>query len=224
MKSEQEQLHDGLKELGFEISPEQSTALLAYLEALDVTNQSFNLTRIPRKDFVTLHLLDSLTALLAIPSGKPLKIIDVGTGAGFPGVPLAALLPNAQVSLLDATSKKVKFAEFTAHESGITNCKGIHCRAEDLARMNQHRNSYDVVISRAVAPFAKLMQWLMPLAKVGGCVIAMKGTGYEQEIEGTDALVKQLGGTIDELITTPLPGTDITRHLIIVRKERATPA
>jgi 16S rRNA (guanine527-N7)-methyltransferase len=224
MKSEQEQLHDGLKELGFEISSDQSTALIAYLEALDVTNQSFNLTRIPRSDFVSLHLLDSLTALLAIPSGKPLKIIDVGTGAGFPGVPLASLLPNAQVSLLDSTLKKVKFVEFTAHEAGITNCKGIHCRAEELAKMNQHRNGYDVVISRAVAAFPKLMEWLMPLAKVGGCVIAMKGSGYEQEVEGTDTLVKKLGGKIEELITARLPGTDIIRHLIIVRKERATPA
>jgi 16S rRNA (guanine527-N7)-methyltransferase len=222
MKSEQEQLHDGLKELGFEITPEQTTALIAYLEALDVTNRSFNLTRIPRSDYVTLHLLDSLSALLALPKDKPLKIIDVGTGAGFPGVPLAALLPNSKVTLLDSTLKKVKFVEFTAHECGITNCVGIHSRAETLATMPQHRNGYDVVVSRAVAAFPKLMEWLLPLAKVGGIVVAMKGSGYESEVEGSEALLKRLGGTIEQVITTPLPGTDITRHLIIVRKGRAS--
>ena len=222
MKSEQEQLHDGLKELGFEITPEQTTALIAYLEALDVTNRSFNLTRIPRSDYVTLHLLDSLTALLALPKDKPLKIIDVGTGAGFPGVPLAALLPNSRVTLLDSTLKKVKFVDFTAHECGINNCIGVHSRAELLAAMPQHRNGYDVVVSRAVAAFPKLMEWLLPLAKVGGIVVAMKGSGYEQEVEGSEALLKRLGGTIEQVITTPLPGTDITRHLIIVRKGRAS--
>jgi 16S rRNA (guanine527-N7)-methyltransferase len=222
MKSEHEQLHDGLKELGFEITPEQTTALIAYLDALDVTNRSFNLTRIPRSDYVTLHLLDSLTALLALPKDKPLKIIDVGTGAGFPGVPLAALLPNSKVTLLDSTLKKVKFVEFTAHECGITNCVGIHSRAETLATMPQHRNGYDVVVSRAVAAFPKLMEWLLPLAKVGGIVVAMKGSGAEQEVEGSEALLKRLGGTIEQVITTPLPGTDITRHLIIVRKGRTS--
>lgn len=222
MKSEQEQLHGGVHELGFEITPEQTTALIAYLEALDVTNRSFNLTRIPRSDYVTLHLLDSLTALLALPKDEPLKIIDVGTGAGFPGVPLAALLPNSRVTLLDATLKKVKFVEFTAHECGINNCIGVHSRAELLAAMPQHRNGYDVVVSRAVAAFPKLMEWLLPLAKVGGIVVAMKGSGYESEVEGSEALLTRLGGTIEQVITTPLPGTDITRHLIIVRKGRAS--
>ena len=219
MKPEHEQLADGLKELGFEITPEQTTSLIAYLEALDVTNRSFNLTRIPRTDYVTLHLLDSLTALLALPKDGPLKIIDVGTGAGFPGVPLAALLPNSRVTLLDSTLKKVKFVEFTAHECGIKNCVGVHSRAETLATMPQHRDGYDVVVSRAVAAFPKLMEWLLPLAKVGGIVVAMKGSGYEQEVEGSDPLLKRLGGKIERVITTPLPGTDITRHLVIVRKE-----
>lgn len=221
MKNEHEQLTEGLDELGFEITPEQATSLVAYLEALDITNRSFNLTRIPRSEYVTLHLLDSLTALLAIPRERPLKIVDVGTGAGFPGVPLAALLPNAHVTLLDATLKKVKFVEFTAHECGIKNCHGVHSRAETLSTMPQHRNGYDVVTSRAVAAFPKLMEWLLPLAKIGGIVIAMKGSGYEQEVEGTESPLKRLGGTIERIITTPLPGTDITRHLIIVRKERA---
>lgn len=222
MKSELERLAEGIEELGFNASGEQLAALVAYLEQLDVTNRSFNLTRIAREDYVTLHLLDSLTALLAITQQGPLRILDVGTGAGFPGVPLACLLPQAQVSLLDSTLKKVKFAEFTAHEFGIFNCKGIHSRAEELAKMPQHRNGYDVVISRAVAAFAKLMEWTLPLAKVGGAVVAMKGSGYEEELEGSETVVKRLGGEIERVITTPLPLTDITRHLIVVKKVRLT--
>jgi 16S rRNA (guanine527-N7)-methyltransferase len=222
MKSEIERLEDGLKELGLGASREQMTSLISYLEALDVTNQSFNLTRIAREDYVTLHLLDSLTTLLAIPPQEGLRILDVGTGAGFPGVPLACLLPNAHVALLDSTLKKVKFVEFTAHQSGITNCKGIHTRAEELAKMPQHRNGYDIVVSRAVAAFPKLMEWTLPLAKVDGTVIAMKGSGYEEEIEGSEAAVKKLGGEIERVITVPLPLTDITRHLIIVKKVRRT--
>lgn len=222
MKSEIERLADGIKELGFNATGEQLASLIAYLEKLDVTNRSFNLTRIAREDYVTLHLLDSLTALLAITQHKPLRILDVGTGAGFPGVLLACLLPEAQVSLLDSTLKKVKFAEFTAHEFGISNCKGIHTRAEELAKMPQHRNGYDVVVSRAVAAFPKLMEWTLPLAKVGGQVVAMKGSGYEEEMEGSESAVKRLGGEIERVITVPLPLTDITRHLIVVKKARRT--
>jgi len=222
MKSEIERLADGIKELGFNASGEQLASLVGYLEKLDVTNRSFNLTRIAREDYVTLHLLDSLTVLLAIAHKEPLRILDVGTGAGFPGVPLACLLPQAQVSLLDSTLKKVKFVEFTAHEFGITNCKGIHTRAEELAKMPQHRNGYDVVVSRAVAAFPKLMEWTLPLAKVGGQVVAMKGSGYEEEMEGSETVVKRLGGEIERVITVPLPLTDITRHLIMVKKVRRT--
>lgn len=220
MKSESEQLIEGGKALGFEVSPEQANSIIAYLEALDVTNRSFNLTRIPREDYVSLHALDSLTALLAIPMDKSLSIIDVGTGAGFPGVPIAALLPSAQVTLLDSTLKKIRFAETTAHECGIKNCLGIHNRAEELAKTKAHRARYDIVVSRAVAAFPKLMEWTLPLAKTGGYVVAMKGSGYEQEMIGSDALVRQLGGAVEKVLSIPLPQTDITRHLIIVKKVR----
>lgn len=220
MKSEREQLVEGVAELGAQISPEQVDSLIAYLDALEITNRSFNLTRIPREEYVTLHLLDSLTALKALPSDKPISIIDVGTGAGFPGVPLAALLPSSRVTLLDSTLKKVRFAETTAHQCGISNCAAIHGRAEDLAKTKAHGSRYDVVVSRAVAAFPKLMEWTLPLAKVGGYVIAMKGSGYEEEMAGSTPLVARLGGKIEQVLTIPLPLTEITRHLIVVKKVR----
>lgn len=220
MENEAEELKRGVETLGYSITPSQATSLLAYLEALDHTNRSFNLTRIPREQFVSLHLLDSLTALAGIPDREGLRILDVGTGAGFPGVPLAALLPRCSVTLLDSTGKKVRFAETTAHESGISNVRGVHDRAENLARSPEHREGYDVVVSRAVAAFPKLMEWLLPLTKVGGIALAMKGSGYDDELPGSAAILRRLGGAIERVIDTPLPGSDIVRHLIVVRKIR----
>lgn len=223
MTNEQTELESGVRELGFEISPSQSASLLSYLEQLDVTNRSFNLTRIPREDYVKLHLLDSLTALTCLPTGEKLSIIDIGTGAGFPGVPLAALLPGASVTLLDSTAKKVRFAADTAAACGISNCVGLHARAEAIAHEPKHRQRYDVVTSRAVAAFSTLIELMLPLVKVGGRVIALKGARADEELTGSESLVRELGGAPAETITVVLPGTDIQRQLIVVEKIRATP-
>jgi 16S rRNA (guanine527-N7)-methyltransferase len=221
--NEQTELESGVRELGFEISPSQSASLLSYLEQLDVTNRSFNLTRIPREDYVKLHLLDSLTALTCLPTGEKLSIIDIGTGAGFPGVPLAALLPGASVTLLDSTAKKVRFAADTAAACGISNCLGLHARAEVIAHDPRHRQRYDVVTSRAVAAFSTLIELMLPLVKVGGQVIALKGARADEELSGSESLVRELGGALAETRVVALPGTDIQRQLILVEKIRATP-
>ncbi len=223
MTNEQTELESGVRELGHEISPIQSASLLSYLEQLDVTNRSFNLTRIPREDYVKLHLLDSLTALTCLPAADKLSIIDIGTGAGFPGVPLAALLPSATVTLLDSTAKKVRFAADTAAACGITNCVGLHARAEVIAHDPKHRQRYDVVTSRAVATFSTLIELMLPLVKVGGRVIALKGARADEELSGSEPLVRELGGAPAETRTVALPGTDIQRQLIVVEKIRATP-
>jgi 16S rRNA (guanine527-N7)-methyltransferase len=218
MESDKERLLTGMKELGLSVTEPQADSLVAYLNHLEETNRSFNLTRIPREEYVTLHLLDSLTALLAIdPAQKP-TILDVGTGAGFPGVPLAAALPESSVTILDSTGKKVRFASETAQSCGISNLQGIHARAEDLAKQREHGARYDIVVSRAVAAFPKLMEWLLPLVKPGGFALAMKGSGYEEELQGSDAILKRHDASIERTIETPLPGTDIKRYLIVVRK------
>jgi 16S rRNA (guanine527-N7)-methyltransferase len=221
--NEQTELESGMRELGYELSPTQSASLLSYLEHLDVTNRSFNLTRIPRKDYVKLHFLDSLMALTCLPTHDRLSIIDIGTGAGFPGVPLAALLPNATITLLDSTAKKVRFASETAAACGITNCVGLHARAEAIAHDPKHRERYDVVTSRAVAAFTTLIELMLPLVKVGGRVIALKGAKADEELAGSESLVHELGGAPVEVHSVPLPGTDIERQLIVVEKIRGTP-
>ncbi len=218
MSSEREIFERGIKELGVSASEPRVAALFQYLDILEVTNETFNLTRIPRSEYATLHLLDSLTCLLEIEPRPGLRILDVGTGAGFPGVPLAAFLPEASVTLLDSTAKKIRFVTDTARTCGITNVVGIHGRAELVAKTAEHRNAYDVVVSRAVAAYPKLMEWLLPLAKRGGRVLAMKGSGYQDEMKGCEKTVGRLGGTVEKIRTVILPGTDIERSIIVVRK------
>jgi 16S rRNA (guanine527-N7)-methyltransferase len=221
--NERQELIAGAHELGLSLSEQQATSLLQYLEALDVTNRSFNLTRIPRSEYVSLHVLDSLTALKTFSATPGARILDIGTGGGFPGVPLAALLPDAQVMLLDSTAKKVRFAAETAAACGISNCTGMHARAEALGRDPKHRERYDIVVSRAVAAFGTLIELMLPLVRVGGRAIALKGARFEEELSGVAELVRQLGGSEPRVQTIRLPGSEIDRYLIVVEKIRATP-
>jgi 16S rRNA (guanine527-N7)-methyltransferase len=218
MTNELEKLQRGLHELGLSVPEPQMTALIQYLDILEITNQSFNLTRIPRAEYVTLHLLDSLSCLLEIEPDRDTKILDVGTGAGFPGVPLAAALPSASLTLLDSTAKKIRFVTEAAKQCGINNLIGVHGRAELLAKSPEHRGAYDVVVSRAVATYPKLLEWLVPFAKKGGRVIAMKGSGYLDEMQGSEELLKRLGGRVKKIRSVRLPGTDIERFLIVVQR------
>jgi len=217
--NEQQALLTGAQELGVSLTAQQASVLVRYLTVLEETNRSFNLTRIPREEYVSMHLLDSLTALVAIQAKPGLKILDIGTGAGFPGVPIAAALPESQVTLLDSTLKKVRFAEETAKQCGITNCVAVHARAETLAKDPQHRGRYDIVVSRAVASFDTLIQLLLPLVCRGGRAIALKGAKVHDELAGTEALVAQLGGSAPVVQSVTLPGTDIERYLIVVEKK-----
>jgi 16S rRNA (guanine527-N7)-methyltransferase len=215
---ERRELEEGLKGLALSATSLQVEALLRYLDALEETNKSFNLTRIPRKDYVKLHLLDSLAGLSVVPLGAESAIIDIGTGAGFPGVPLATLLPQAHVTLLDSTLKKVRFAAESAKSSGITNVSGLHARAEVIAHDPQFREAFDVVVSRAVAPYPRLVEWMLPLVKPGGVAVALKGSGYEQEMEGCSDLLAALGGGSPQVHAVRLPGTDIERFIIAIPK------
>ena len=223
VNDERQELISGVRELGLCITEEQASALLNYLETLDITNRSFNLTRIPRNDYVSLHLLDSLTALKTFSATPGLRILDIGTGGGFPGVPLAALIPDAHITLLDSTAKKVRFAAETAASCGLKNCTGIHARAEALARDLKHRERYDIVVSRAVAAFGTLIELMLPLVRVGGKAIALKGAKFEEELSGATELVHQLGGSAPNVQTVRLPGSEIDRYLLVVEKAKPTP-
>lgn len=223
MTEERESLRSGIKLLGLSATVGQENQLLAYLAELEEANRSFNLTRIARDEFVTLHLLDSLAALRALPDSPNLRVLDIGTGAGFPGVPIAALLPGSSVTLLDSTGKKVRFAAAAAQKSGLANVLGIHGRAEMLGQTEGYRESFDAVTSRAVAPFGTLVEWMLPLVRIGGVAVALKGTGYREEMEGCEALVSRLGGGKPQVHSLLLPNTGIERFVISIPKVASTP-
>lgn len=231
--SEHSQLIHGLESLSLTASEQQITSLLDYCGRLEETNRSFNLTRIPRADYVTLHLLDSLTCLPLIGEhlrkhsaarGEPtnLRLIDVGTGAGFPAVPIAALLPRAHIIALDSTLKKVRWVEQTAHAVGITNLSGIHARAEALSRTAEHQQQYDVVVSRAVAPLVKLTDLILPFLSVGGTALAMKGQGFEAEVDLASSRIEELGCKLERIHEVQLPGTDIRRFILVIQRHGTT--
>jgi 16S rRNA (guanine527-N7)-methyltransferase len=218
MSDERERLQSGAHALGITVTDEQTSALINYCNLLEETNRSFNLTRIPRADYVTLHLLDSLTCLPLINSNTAQRIIDVGTGAGFPAVPLAALLPESQVVALDSTLKKVRWVEQTAHSVGINNLTGIHARAEALSQTSEHKEKYNVVVSRAVAPLEKLVGLVLPLLARGGVALACKGQGFETELEQAGSRIDEHDCTLEQVHEVALPGTEIRRYVLVMRR------
>lgn len=216
MTTRQEELKKGALSLGISLEASQMETLLRYLDLLEETNKTLNLTRIPTEESVRLHLLDSLTCLPFLKDAS--RILDLGTGAGFPGIPIAVTAPQSSVTLLDSTLKKLRFIEEAAKQCGIVNCAILHARAETLAQEKAHSERYDAVVSRAVASFGKLMGLMLPLVKPGGIALAMKGPGFEEEMRENPVDLESFGGCLEKIQDVTLPGTDRARHLIVIRK------
>ena len=188
-----------------------------FAERLEETNRTLNLTRVPPSEYVTKHFLDSL-ALAAVwkpKSGD--RLIDVGTGAGFPGAPLAFAFPALSVTLLDGTGKRLRFLDSVLAELGVTNAKTLHGRAEETAKLPAHHGRYDIATARAVAPLDKLAGWLLPFVKPGGLAIAYKSAGAGEEIEAARPLLTKWGGR-PQVSAVTIPETDITRVLVLVQR------
>ena len=151
------------------------------------------------------------------------RIIDVGTGAGFPGIPLAIYRKDLKVTLLDSLNKRVTFLKDTVKELGLKNCEAIHSRAEDLAHQPNYREKYDICISRAVAALPVLCEYCLPYVKKGGYFVSYKASGAGEEVKAADKAIKVLGGKLHSIETVVLPGTDIERKLIIIKKVENTP-
>ena len=180
-----------------------------------------NLTAITEPNEVILkHFIDSLTIANLIE--KDQKIIDVGTGAGFPGIPLS-IVKEENITLLDSLNKRITFLEEVINKLELKNIKAIHARVEEFAKNKKERESYDIATSRAVAPLNVLLEYLLPLVKVGGICICMKGSNTEEIEEAKNAL-KILGGEIEKIEKITLPESDITRNIIIVKKVKETPS
>lgn len=214
---------DGCNELGLDISQKTADALVKYYELLIERNKSVNLTRITEPDeVVTKHFLDSLTTLLTGRVGK--NVIDVGTGAGFPGLVLKCAMPAIRLTLLDSLNKRITFLRDASTAMGIRDgIEFMHSRAEDAGLDKKHREKYDTAVSRAVANMRTLSEWCLPLVRTGGYFLALKGPLAEEELNDALPAIEVLGGEVEGIFTAKIPSTDLQHKIIIVKKVRPTP-
>ena len=191
-------------------------------------NKRFNLTAITDQEGVLVrHFLDSLSCLKIL-SPRDLaagaRVIDVGTGAGFPGIPIKIVCPRMRLTLLEATHKKVRFVKHLVQTLDLQNVEIIHGRAEEIGKMTAYREQYDWAVARAVAEMPTLMEYTLPFVKIGGAVLAQKGEGAAAEVHSADTAITTLGGRVNRLMPVELRGLAETRYLVVIDKVAATPA
>ncbi|MGN0941921.1 MAG: 16S rRNA (guanine(527)-N(7))-methyltransferase RsmG [Selenomonadaceae bacterium] len=195
-----------------------------YYRLLIEWNEKINLTAITEPHEVAVkHMIDSLSCFDERIFAENAHIIDVGTGAGFPGIPLKIYRPDLNVTLLDSLQKRIKFLNEVIITLGLKDITCVHARAEEAARQKQHREKYDVAVSRAVARLSVLAEYTLPYVKVGGCLIALKGAKFAEEVDEAQHAVTMLGGEIEDVRPVHLPTLDDKRAIIIVRKTKPTP-
>ena len=212
-------LHNGLTEMG--LPTEGIPALIRYGELLVEKNKVMNLTAITEPhDVATLHFLDSV-AMLTLADLKGKKMADIGTGAGFPGMPLRIVEPSLRLTLLDSLNKRIDFLKEVCADLGLNDVECIHGRAEEFAA--NHREDYDIVTSRAVANLQMLRELCLPLVKVGGYFLSMKAVDSEEEVNAAKNAIKTLGGQIEKVVDYAIPGTDVQHRLIFIKKIKETP-
>ncbi|MCE5197787.1 MAG: 16S rRNA (guanine(527)-N(7))-methyltransferase RsmG [Armatimonadota bacterium] len=217
-------LHSGASELGIELSDNQLALMDEFAAFMVETNERLNLTRIINpSDIVTAHYLDSLTCLAALNVPQGAKVIDVGTGAGFPGIPIKIVRPDLHVTLLDATFKKIKFLSDAIQRLGLEGIEPVHARAEEIGREKAFREHYDIAYARALSETRVLAELCLPLVRIGGYVIAQKSKEIDEELAEARAIIGQLGGRVEKTVRTHIPFTEITRQLVVIAKDKPTP-
>lgn len=221
-----EVLRKGCKELGIILSEKQEQQFMKYYQLLLEWNQRVNLTSITDyEDVINKHFLDSL-CLVKIPDvirKEKKKVIDVGTGAGFPGIPLKIIFPEIQLTLLDSLNKRINFLNALVEELELDEVTAIHGRAEELGKNKEYRETFDLCVSRAVAHLSVLSEYCIPLVRVKGDFIPYKSGNIQEELEEAQGAVKLLGGCIRDKVEFTVPNSDMSRSLICIEKKHATP-
>lgn len=215
---------DGLSRLNANITDRQLDMFAEYSELLADWNTRMNLTAVTDPDGVAIkHFLDSILPVYYTDIKNCASVADVGTGAGFPGLPIAIMLPEVKFTLIDSLNKRINFLNTVCDRLRIKNVKCIHGRAEDLGKNPLYREKFDCVVSRAVANMTMLTEYCLPYVKVGGSFVALKAEGCDDEVTEAKAIIGSLGGKVEEVKAVPLPETDITRKLVIIKKHKPTP-
>ena len=218
------QFEKDIDALGVSLTEKQIRQFLRYYEMLVEKNKVMNLTAITEyEDVLKKHFVDSVSLVKALNLSCGMSVIDVGTGAGFPGLALKLAFPELKVTLLDSLNKRIHFLNEVIEELGVDDVKTIHGRAEDFAKPGKLREKYDLCVSRAVANLSTLCEYCLPFVKVGGLFISYKSEKISEELAFAKRAVFVLGGNVEEQVEFMLPDSDSYRNLVLIRKDRETP-
>ncbi|NLJ58209.1 MAG: 16S rRNA (guanine(527)-N(7))-methyltransferase RsmG [Tissierellia bacterium] len=216
-------MEEGFKQLNIPYDKEIENQFIIYRDILKEWNKKINITSIEdNEEIYTKHFIDSVLLLKGLNLSENKKVIDVGTGGGFPGIPLKIVNNNYHLTLLDSLRKRIDFLSEVVEILKLNGVELIHGRAEDFGKDKNYREKYDICVSRAVAPLNVLSEYCIPFVKVGGYFAAYKSTNISREIAESDNAIEKLGGKIKEIKEIQLPGTDILRKIVIVEKLEST--
>lgn len=213
-----------LEALQIVLNKEQLCQFMSYYELLVEWNQVMNLTAITDfEEVCKKHFTDSLSLVKAYKINASISVIDVGTGAGFPGIPLKIAFPDIEIILLDSLHKRVDFLKTVIDNLGLKKIEALHGRAEDYAKEKKFREQFDLCVSRAVSNLSTLAEYCIPYVKKGGCFISYKSEKLTEELKEAEHAVAVLGGRVENQVEFIIPGSDIYRNLLVIRKEKETP-